>query len=54
MPIEIRELVIKTTVEKRNNAPQGQSNINRAELKQEILDSCRKMIKKVMKETKDR
>lgn len=54
MPIEIRELIIKTTVEKRNTRTETQPAVDRTELKKEILDSCRKMVKKIMKETKER
>lgn len=54
MPIEIRELIIKTTVEKRNTRSSDQPAVDRTELKKDILDSCKKMVKKMMKETKER
>lgn len=54
MPIEIRELVIKTTVEKKNIRQENQVSTDKAELKKEILHSCKKMIKKILKEHKDR
>jgi len=57
MPIEIRELIIKTTVEKKPVRGVGQnsgSSVNKAELKKEILNSCKKMVKKIIKENKER
>ncbi len=55
MPIEIRELIIKTTVEKRNTRTETQpAALTARNSRKEILDSCRKMVKKIMKETKER
>lgn len=54
MPIEIRELVIKTTVEKKKLLQDNQSRTDKAELKKEILHSCKKMMKKLLKEHKER
>lgn len=50
MPIEIRELVIKTTVEKYPVRGTDKQLPDKAELKREILQSCSKMMKKLLKE----
>jgi|GEM_PF-5001683 len=52
MPIEIRELIIKTTVEKRLG--QTTKSANTDELKKEILAACKLLVKKVIKENKER
>lgn len=55
MPIEIRELIIKTTVEKKPVRSGTQNaSVNKTELKKEILASCKKMVKKIIKENKER
>lgn len=54
MPIEIRELVIKTTVEKKPARPQQAAAVDKQELKRELLASCKKMVKKIMKEHRER
>jgi len=54
MPIEIRELVIKTTVEKQPLRNPVQEMPDKAELKKEILQSCSKLMKKMLKESKQR
>jgi len=52
MPIEIRELIIKTTVEKRLG--QTVQPADTSELKKEILAACKLLVKKVLKENKER
>lgn len=51
MPIEIRELVIKTTVddrpERQENNPELESDLEA--FKEEVMKSCRRMIEKMMK-----
>ena len=54
MPIEIRELIIKTTVEKKTPRAAEASLPDKAELKQELLQACRKMVKQVLKENAQR
>jgi len=55
MPIEIRELVIKTTVEKQPvRHTDNYGSLDKAELKKEILQSCSKLVKKILKENKQR
>lgn len=53
MPIEIRELIIKTTVEKKSLRSEPAA-VDKSELKQDILNACKKMMKQIIKENKQR
>ena len=56
MPIEIKEVIIKTSVEKEPelNGNETLSHENLNLLKQEILKNCEQMINKLFKEQQER
>lgn len=58
MPIEIRELIIKTTVEndqKGTNNPNGSGgDVNVSKLKKQLLDACKTYINEKVNEEKER
>jgi len=54
MAIEIRELVIKTTIVERNSQHERAGQAAAPELKEEILSACRQLVLNLLRERRER
>ena len=52
MPVEIKEIVIKTTIHSNQPDNKGRQANDWSEMRREILESCRRMISEQNKKTK--
>ncbi len=53
MPVEIREIVIKTTIQSRDTGSSSNlDDYNLGKIKREVLESCRKLLEENQKRVK--